>query len=48
VFFFDEAHLLFTGASGDFLTQVTQTVRTHPRRRASGLLRHAEPEGRAR
>ena len=27
VFFFDEAHLLFTGASGDFLTQVTQTVR---------------------
>ncbi|MCR6494067.1 DUF853 domain-containing protein [Cellulomonas sp. P24] len=27
VFFFDEAHLLFTGASTDFLTQVTQTVR---------------------
>ncbi|WP_421734228.1 helicase HerA-like domain-containing protein [Cellulomonas sp.] len=27
VFFFDEAHLLFTGASSDFLTQVTQTVR---------------------
>lgn len=27
VFFFDEAHLLFTGASQDFLTQVTQTVR---------------------
>ncbi|WP_456846545.1 helicase HerA-like domain-containing protein [Cellulomonas sp. P5_C6] len=27
VFFFDEAHLLFTGASADFLTQVTQTVR---------------------
>jgi len=27
VFFFDEAHLLFTGASKDFLTQVTQTVR---------------------
>ncbi|MGV8977370.1 MAG: helicase HerA-like domain-containing protein [Cellulomonas sp.] len=27
VFFFDEAHLLFTGASRDFLTQVTQTVR---------------------
>ena len=27
VFFFDEAHLLFTNASKDFLTQVTQTVR---------------------
>ncbi|MCA5893761.1 DUF853 domain-containing protein [Isoptericola sp. NEAU-Y5] len=27
VFFFDEAHLLFTGASKDFLTQVVQTVR---------------------
>lgn len=27
VFFFDEAHLLFTGASKEFLTQVTQTVR---------------------
>jgi DNA helicase HerA-like ATPase len=27
VFFFDEAHLLFTGASKDFLRQVTQTVR---------------------
>jgi DNA helicase HerA-like ATPase len=27
VFFFDEAHLLFTGASKDFLTQVIQTVR---------------------
>ena len=27
VFFFDEAHLLFTGASKDFLQQVTQTVR---------------------
>ena len=26
-FFFDEAHLLFTGASQDFLTQVVQTVR---------------------
>ncbi|WP_230977440.1 helicase HerA-like domain-containing protein, partial [Georgenia yuyongxinii] len=27
VFFFDEAHLLFTGASEEFLRQVTQTVR---------------------
>ncbi|MDX6325669.1 MAG: double-strand break repair helicase HerA and related ATPase [Nocardioidaceae bacterium] len=27
VFFFDEAHLLFTDASKDFLTSVTQTVR---------------------
>ncbi len=27
VFFFDEAHLLFTGASKDFLTQIVQTVR---------------------
>lgn len=27
VFFFDEAHLLFTGASPEFLTQVVQTVR---------------------
>lgn len=27
VFFFDEAHLLFTGASKEFLEQVTQTVR---------------------
>jgi hypothetical protein len=27
VFFFDEAHLLFSGASKDFLTQITQTVR---------------------
>ncbi|MEE6272515.1 helicase HerA-like domain-containing protein [Georgenia sp. MJ206] len=27
VFFFDEAHLLFSGASKDFLDQVTQTVR---------------------
>jgi len=27
VFFFDEAHLLFTDASKEFLTQVTQTVR---------------------
>jgi DNA helicase HerA-like ATPase len=27
VFFFDEAHLLFTDASKDFLTAVTQTVR---------------------
>jgi DNA helicase HerA-like ATPase len=27
VFFFDEAHLLFTGASNDFLQSVTQTVR---------------------
>ncbi|CAG7844047.1 hypothetical protein USB125703_00268 [Pseudoclavibacter triregionum] len=27
VFFFDEAHLLFTGASKEFIQQVTQTVR---------------------
>ncbi|WP_440711223.1 helicase HerA-like domain-containing protein [Herbiconiux sp. YIM B11900] len=27
VFFFDEAHLLFTGASKDFLQSITQTVR---------------------
>ena len=27
VFFFDEAHLLFTGASKDFLNSITQTVR---------------------
>ena len=27
VFFFDEAHLLFTGASKDFLASITQTVR---------------------
>lgn len=27
VFFFDEAHLLFAGASADFLAQVVQTVR---------------------
>src|SRR5690606_3734345 len=27
VFFFDEAHLLFSGASKDFLDQVTRTVR---------------------
>ncbi|PWC04909.1 helicase HerA-like domain-containing protein [Agromyces badenianii] len=27
VFFFDEAHLLFTDASRDFLAQITQTVR---------------------
>jgi len=27
VFFFDEAHLLFTGASKDFVAQITQTVR---------------------
>ncbi len=27
VFFFDEAHLLFNGASKEFLSQVTQTVR---------------------
>ena len=27
VFFFDEAHLLFAGASKDFLTLITQTVR---------------------
>ncbi|KRC60635.1 ATPase [Agromyces sp. Root81] len=27
VFFFDEAHLLFNGASKDFLAQITQTVR---------------------
>ncbi|MGQ7294824.1 helicase HerA-like domain-containing protein [Quadrisphaera sp. KR29] len=27
VFFFDEAHLLFTGASKDFVAQVAQTVR---------------------
>lgn len=27
VFFFDEAHLLFTGASTDFLASITQTVR---------------------
>ncbi|MEF3403555.1 helicase HerA-like domain-containing protein [Agromyces sp. CCNWLW203] len=27
VFFFDEAHLLFTDASKDFLAQITQTVR---------------------
>ncbi len=27
VFFFDEAHLLFDGASGDFLEQVVRTVR---------------------
>ncbi|THG33516.1 helicase HerA-like domain-containing protein [Naasia lichenicola] len=27
VFFFDEAHLLFAGASKDFLTSITQTVR---------------------
>jgi DNA helicase HerA-like ATPase len=27
VFFFDEAHLLFTGASKDFLRSITQTVR---------------------
>ena len=27
VFFFDEAHLLFTGASDDFIASITQTVR---------------------
>ena len=27
MFFFDEAHLLFTDASKDFLTSITQTVR---------------------
>ncbi|WP_157155194.1 helicase HerA-like domain-containing protein [Diaminobutyricimonas sp. LJ205] len=27
VFFFDEAHLLFSGASTDFITQIVQTVR---------------------
>lgn len=27
VFFFDEAHLLFSGASKEFVTQITQTVR---------------------
>ncbi|RFA15952.1 ATPase [Subtercola boreus] len=27
VFFFDEAHLLFSGASKDFITSITQTVR---------------------
>ncbi|MFK3671826.1 helicase HerA-like domain-containing protein [Leifsonia aquatica] len=27
VFFFDEAHLLFTGASKDFIASITQTVR---------------------
>jgi DNA helicase HerA-like ATPase len=27
VFFFDEAHLLFSGASKAFLTAITQTVR---------------------
>ena len=27
VFFFDEAHLLFKGASGDFIDSITQTVR---------------------
>lgn len=27
VFFFDEAHLLFTGASRDFIASITQTVR---------------------
>jgi uncharacterized protein len=27
VFFFDEAHLLFTGASNDFIASITQTIR---------------------
>ncbi len=48
VFFFDEAHLLFNGASKAFLEAVTQTVRSGPVERGRHLLRDAESHRRAR
>ena len=48
VFFFDEAHLLFTDASKDFLTQVTQTVRLIRSKGVGVFFVTQSPEGRAR
>ena len=48
VFFFDEAHLLFNGASKAFLQAVTQTVRLIRSKGVGHLLRDPEPERRAR
>ena len=48
VFFFDEAHLLFTGASKDFLTSGHADRAADPVEGRRRLLRDADPEGRAR
>ena len=48
VFFFDEAHLLFNGASKAFLESITQTVRLIRSKGVGHLLRDADAEGRAR
>ena len=48
VFFFDEAHLLFNDASEAFLDQIAQTVRLIRSKGGRRLLRHPEPDRRAR
>ena len=48
VFFFDEAHLLFNDASKDFLAADHADRAAHPLEGRRRLLRHADPEGRAR
>ena len=47
VFFFDEAHLLFDGASKAFLQSIEQTVRLVRSKGVGRLLRDADAEGRA-
>ena len=47
VFFFDEAHLLFDGASKAFLEQVAAGGAARALEGRRHLLRHAEPEGRS-
>ena len=48
VFFFDEAHLLFNDASKDFLAAGRADRAPHPLEGRRRVLRHADPEGRAR
>ncbi len=48
VFFFDEAHPLFSDAPKAFLDAITQTVRLIRSKGVWRVLRHADPEGRAR
>ena len=48
VFFFDEAHLLFDGASKAFVEQVQRTVRPIRSKGGRGVLHHPAPPGPAR
>lgn len=48
VFFFDEAHLLFTDAPQALLTKIEQVVRLCPLQGRRGVFRHPEPAGYSR